>query len=349
MRKTAESCLPGHPDKMCDQIADALVDECLRRDPSSRTNFSVLGSHGMLVIAGEWDSAADFDMAALARSVYADIGYGDELEVFVNVDKPSEERRGLSGPSGAVVVNGYATRETREMLPRPLAYAHALARRLDDARRFDPSFSWLRPDGCVQVSMEKDAMRAVTVLASHAPEVAPNDVRLAILERVVAPVAGSTENMHVHVNPAGAFTHAGFHSASGMNGQRLGADAYGGLVPFCDRALSGKDPRAAERAGADAARAAARFLVEQGLVSSAIVTLVYTAGRAEPISVEALGAADKARGTTVRLGELVRRNFDFRPDAIVERWRLDRPIYRATAAYGHFGRAEFPWEAPFGT
>lgn len=346
MRKTVESCLAGHPDKVCDQIADALVDECLRRDPQAQVDFNVLGSHGMLMIGGEWSSAADFDMASLARGVYADVGYADEIEIFVNVEPPSPELAHVRGPVDTVVVNGYATRETRELLPRPLAYAHALARRLDDLRRLDPSFSWLKPDGKVQVSMDKDVVRAVTVLAAHAPEVEPRDVQQRLLERAIEPVIGRVEDCHIHINPAGPFTQHGFAADSGVSGRRLAVDTYGGLIPFGDNALSGKDPQKAARAGAYAARAAARFLVEQGLVSSAVITVAYTFGRAEPISVEAVGAADKTRGSRLNLSELVRKEFDFRPEAIVERFDLRRPIYRETAVYGHFGRGAFPWERP---
>lgn len=348
MRKTVESVMAGHADKMCDQIADAIVDECLRRDPLAQADLDVLGSHGMLMIGGELKSEADFDVAALARSVYAGIGYTDDIEVFVNLEHPSEELAAVRGPVDTVVVNGYATRETRERLPRPLVYAHAIARRLDDLRRGDPAFAWLRPDGKVQVSMEKDVVKAVTILASHAPEVHPHDVRTALLERVVSPTVGE-EGVQIYINPAGAFTVAGFQADSGVNGRRLAIDTYGGLIPFGDNALSGKDPHKAERAGAYMARVAARYLVDQGLVSSAVVTVAYTFGKEEPISVTAIGAGEKARGSTMDLGEIVRREFDFRPTAIVERLGLARPLYLATATYGHFGRLGFPWEEQWTT
>ncbi len=345
MRKTVESFLAGHPDKVCDQIADALVDECLRRDPQARVDLHVLGSHGMLMVGGEWASAADFDMAALARNVYTEIGYTDDVEVFVNLDRPSEELAALRGPADSCVVSGYATRETRELLPRPVVFAQAMARRCDDLRRANPHFSWLQPDGKVQVSMEKGEVRAVTLLASHAPDMDPKDVKLALMERVVAPVAGG-EDVHVYVNPAGPFTVCGFHADTGVNNRRLSADTYGGLVPFGDNAVSGKDPLTPQRAGAYMARVAARWLVEQELASSALVTIAYTFGRSEPVSVDAAGVGEKTRGAKLNLSELVRKTFDFRPEAIVERLDLRRPLYRQASVYGMFGRAGLPWEEP---
>ncbi len=330
---------------MCDQIADAIVDEFLRRDPEARVDLDVMGSHGMLMIGGEVSSKADFDLSELARRVYRDIGYMDEIEVFVNVDRQSKEMEGLRGASDTVVVHGYATAETREMLPRPLVYAHALARRLDDLRRNDPAFAWLRPDGKVQLVVEKDQVCAVTVLASHDASVNPRDAQATILDRIVTPVVGET-GAQIFINPIGSFTTFGFQADSGASGRKTATDTYGALVPHGDSHLSGKDPFKAERAGAYMARFVARKLVEQGLASSAFVTVAYTLGRAEPVHVEAKGVGGaEGAGVTKDLTAIVKEQFDFRPEAIVERLSLVRPIYQATAVYGHFGRAEFPWES----
>lgn len=345
MRKAAEAVTAGHPDKVCDQIADAIVDEYLRRDPEARVNVSVLGSRGMLVVGGEVRSKADFDVAALAKQTYADIGYADEPEVFANVDVADEPARGPRLPVDACVVNGYATRETREMLPRAFVFANNMARRLDDLRRANPEFSWLLPDGKVQVIAERERVVCVTVQAAHAPNIAPNDVRTAILERVVSPTVGE-EGVQLYINPLGAFVNAGFAAASGMSGRKTAADTYGGLIPHGDSALSGKDPGRAERAGLYLARLAARWLVEQGLASSALVTAAYSPGRAEPAHLEASGVSEKSRGSKMDYTNLVRAQFDFRPDAIVERLGLLKPTYRAAAAYGHFGRPGFAWEEP---
>lgn len=344
MRKAAEAVTAGHPDKICDQIADAIVDEYLRRDPAARVNVNVFGSRGMLVVGGQVRSQADFDLAALAKQTYADIGYVDELEVFANVDAAPLDANAPRVSSDAVVVNGYATKETREMLPRAFVFATNVARRLDDLRRADPNFFWLLPDGKAQVVMERERVVAVSVQASHAENIAPRDVQNALVERAITPIVG--EHAQVVVNPLGAFTSAGFAGASGMSGRKVSSDAYGGLIPHGDSSLSGKDPSRPERAGAYMARLAARFLVEQGLATSALVTAVYVPGRAEPLHLEVSGVSDKSRGAKMDYANLIKAQFDFRPDAIVERLGLLKPMYLQTAAYGHFGRAGFPWEEP---
>src|SRR3989339_119508 len=196
MRKAAEAVTQGHPDKVCDQIADAIVDEYLRRDPAARVNVGVLGSRGMIVVGGEVRSRADFDVAALVKQAYADTGYADEAEVFVNVNVADEPLRGARVPADAAVVNGYATKETREMLPRAFVFANNMARRL-------------------------------------------NDLRPAILERVVSPMVGE-DGVQLHVNPNGAFVHAGFAASSGMSGNKLASDTYGGLIPHGDASISGR-------------------------------------------------------------------------------------------------------------
>src|SRR3989339_862307 len=343
MRKAAEAVTQGHPDKVCDQIADAIVDEYLRRDPAARVNVGVLGSRGMIVVGGEVRSRADFDVAALVKQAYADTGYADEAEVFVNVNVADEPLRGARVPADAAVVNGYATKETREMLPRAFVFANNMARRLDDLRRTDPTFSWLLPNGKVQVVAERDRVTCVTIQVAHAQNIALNDVRTAILERVVSPMVGE-DGVQLHVNPNGAFVHAGFAASSGMSGNKLASDTYGGLIPHGDAYISGRDPGCAKRAGLYAARAAARWLVEQGLASSALVTAAYAPGRAEPVHLEASGVSEKSRGSKMDYANLVKAQFDFRPDAIVERFDLLRPIYRQTASYGHFGRPGFSWE-----
>jgi S-adenosylmethionine synthetase len=344
MRKAAESVRQGHPDRVCDQIADAIVDEYLKRDPEARLSVGVLGSSGMLVVGGRVRSKADFDVAALAKQVYADAGYGDELEVFANVDVGDDRHVGPRSASDAVVVNGFATRETREMLPRAFVQAANVARRLDDLRRADPQFSWLLPDGKAQVIMERDRVVAVTVLAAHAPNIAPNDVRTAVVEHAISPMVGDNDGAQLYVNPLGPFTEAGFSAGCGVSGRKVASDAYGGLVPHGDFSFSGRDPGSAERAGAYMARAAARWLVSQGLAESALVTAAYVPGRAEPVHLEAGGVAAKSRGSKMDYTNLVREHFDFRPDAIVERLDLRKPIYRAASARGQFGGQNFPWE-----
>ena len=335
--------MAGQPDKVCDQVADAIVDAYVRQDPKARVDVSVMGSHGMMMIGGEVTSTADLDLGALACKVYADIGYPDDVEVFVNIEGQSDEMRDANGPSDTVIVNGYATRETREMLPRPVVFAHHMARRIDDLRVTNPEFSWLKPDGKVQLMMDGSRVKAVTLLASHQVSIDPKEVRSALLERVVMPIVGD-EGAQIFINPIGPFTVGGFRADSGANGRRRDVDAYGGLIPFGSVGLSGKDPLKAERAGACMARYVARWIVGQELASSAMVQLVYTMGRDEPIHVRVVGTGEKSRGAKMDLTAAARQEFDFRPEAIVERLGLARPLYQSTATYGHFGRSGFPWE-----
>lgn len=343
MFRAAEARLEGQPDKVCDQIADAIVDEFLRRDPEAKVDLRVLGSHGLLVVSGEVASLADFDVAALAKVVYAEIGYTDDLEVFVNVDRPSPEMDEARGSSDTVVVQGYATKETRELLPKPLVYARLLAKRLDSMRKNDPMFSWLKPDGKAQVVMEKDRASAITILAAHAPGMETKDVQSSLLEHLILFCLGETPP-HVFINPTGPFTVSGFLADSGMSGHAAVSDAYGGLIPHGDKPFCGKDPRKSARAGLYAARAAACFLVRNEMAVSAAVSVGYTLNRPEPLFVEARGIGEKSRGAKMDLTALVKREFDFRPEAIVERFNLARPIYRNISVYGPFGRDDVPWE-----
>jgi len=295
----------------------------------------------MLMIGGVVASQADFDLAELAKKVYREIGYQDEIEVFVNLNpgsRPSEESDG-----GMAVVHGYATRETREMLPRPFVYAQNLVRRLDDLRLADPAFAWLRPDGKVQLMMEQDNLRVLTVLAAHAANISHKEVQAAILERVLEPSL-DVKGAQLNINPTGPITVYGLQAESGGSGRKITADTYGGLIPFGDSTLSGKDPHQAARAGAYMTRLAARYLVKTGLATAAVVKAAYVPGRAEPAYLEAQGLGDKSRGAKLDLSAIVNKEFDFRPAAIVERLGLERPLYQAAAAYGHFGRSGFPWE-----
>ena len=342
---TVESVTSGHPDKICDQITDGIVDEYLRRDPESRLDLKVLGSHGMMMIGGEVNSTADFDVAALAKQIYREIGYLDEIEVFVNVEESSEEIKKTRGSYDTVTVNGYATRETREFLPLPLVLANGLVRRLDDLRKLDPSFHWLGADGKAQVVMEGKKVMAVTLLASHAADVSAIDAQARLLERVVAPVIGG-EDAQIFINPLGIFSVQGFQSEAGASGRRTAADFYGGLIPHGDSSPIGKDPQRAERAGAYMARHVARQLVKEGKADSVVVSLTYTLGRIEPIAIDIKTPSQAPSPGVGResLLEYVKQNYNFNLDAIVEKFDLKKPIYRSISVYGQFGRDGLPWE-----
>lgn len=337
--KVVQALTEGHPDKVCDQIADALVDEYLRRDPQSRIDLSVMGSHGMLTIGGQVCSDADFDAGDLAKNVYREIGYTDDIEPFVNLDvQPHGASHNTQGSDGTVIVSGYATRETREMLPQPLVLCNALARRLDEMRKNVPGFTWMRPDGKVMLVMDGAQVKAVTVLLQHEESMDHMTLQQVILERVVEMTVGPLSGAEVNVNPIGCFSQGGLGFDTGASNRKVVSDTYGGLVPFGTGGLSGKDPGRAERAGAYMARYAAKSLVKQGVADNVYIRAAYSLGKAEPVMLEA--KAGDGRDVT----DVVKSQFDFRPAAIVERLNLRRPMYRATSNYGHFGKEGLPWE-----
>lgn len=341
MLKTVEIPLAGHPDKVCDQIADALLDEYVRRDPKSRVELTVLGSQGMVMIGGSADSRADFDAAEIAKQVYKRIGYEDDIEPFVNIERPPEDvARSMihGGAQGTCVVHGYATKETREMLPRALVYAQALARRIDDLRRHDAAYAWMLPDGKIQVTMDGDKPIAVTVLVQHIRDMEHKHIQIHLLEGAVQPLFGSIEQIKVHINPAGSFHQGGFVAKAGASGRKTHTDLYGGLLPFGGASLAGRDPMHPNRAGSYMARYAAKQLVHEGLASNVFISVGYTIGLPDVMFVEARS------GNGEDLSKVVKERFDFRPESIVEQLNLRQPIYEMTATYGPFGRAGLPWE-----
>ncbi|MBP9827706.1 methionine adenosyltransferase domain-containing protein [Patescibacteria group bacterium] len=341
MWKVVEAPLSGHPDKVCDLIVESVVDEYLRRDPMSKMDIQALGANGMVVVGGAVESKADFDVTEIARRAYASVGYSDEVEFFVNVEKPREEpSRDVKsrGAQGTAIVYGYATRETREMLPRSVVYAQALARRIDELRQGDERFSWLRPDGKVQLAMEGDRIVHAAIIAAHTQEVDAAQVQALLFDHAVTPVLGPCEGVKVFVNPVGGFTTGGFCMNAGVSGRKVLADMYGGLLPHGGMALAGKDPVKPTRAGTYMARFAARAAVQEGLANNVLINAVYTVGLAEPVYLVARGGD----GTDVTAW--VQEHFDFRPEAIVERLNLRRPMYARASEYGMFGKEGVPWE-----
>jgi S-adenosylmethionine synthetase len=337
---TVESVTSGHPDKICDQISDAILDECLQQDPKSRVAVEALGGHGKLFIAGEVTTKASVDFADLAKSLYREIGYKEPLEIVTTIVQQSPDiaqgvDTGGAGDQG--IMYGYATDETPEMLPKAVVLAHRLTRGLEKLRR-DKAVSWLGPDGKSQVTVKGGKVATILVSTQHKANSPNEEIRRTIIEKLIDPIVGEKHDLEILVNPTGKFVLGGFAADTGLTGRKIMVDTYGGFIPHGGGCFSGKDPTKVDRSAAYMARFVAKNLVANGLAKEALVSVAYAIGKAEPLMVEA--ADEKGRD----LSGFVRKHFDFRPLAIIERLALRRPIYRETAAYGHFGKPGLPWE-----
>lgn len=337
---TVESVTSGHPDKVCDQISDAVLDECLRQDSKSRVAVETFGSHGLLVVGGEVTTAADFDTEKISRDIYRDIGYDDDLKVVTNIIKQSPDiARGVDagGAGDQGIMYGFATDETPEFLPKGIVFVHKLAKGLEVMRR-SGKFPWLMPDGKTQVTMENGRVKTVLVSAQHKEGISGDEIKASLIKNLVEPVIGDISGVEIIVNPTGRFVVGGFTADTGLTGRKIMVDTYGGLIPHGGGCFSGKDPTKVDRSAAYMCRFAAKNLVANGFAKTALVSVAYAIGRAEPLMIEAINE----RGES--LADVVKHKFDFRPLAIIERLDLRRPIYRETAAYGHFGKEGLPWE-----
>lgn len=339
-RYTTESVTSGHPDKVCDQISDAVLDACLTGDPKSRVAVESFGSHGTLMLGGEVTTATQFDAEAIARQVYKDIGYTDDLKVLNTIVTQSPDiaqgvDNGGAGDQG--IMYGYATDETPEKLPLGVVLSHALARKLEAVRR-DGTLPWVKPDGKTQVTI--DGGRVITALIStqHDEATSQEDIRAGLIQHVFTPILGDVSQIEILVNPTGKFVIGGFAADAGLTGRKIMVDTYGGLMPHGGGAFSGKDSTKVDRSAAYMCRFAAKNLVTNGHAKTALVSVAYAIGRVEPVMIEAFDGEGK------NLTELVTKNFDFRPQAIIERLGLRKPIFRDTAAYGHFGVPGRAWE-----
>ena len=338
---TVESVTSGHPDKVCDQISDAVLDAFLAQDPYSRVAVETFGSHGLLVVGGEVTSKGTVDAAKIARSLYRDLGYKENLQIMTNIAQQSPDiaqgvDTGGAGDQG--IMYGYAVDETPELLPRAVALAHRLTQGLEALRRKDPECAWLGPDGKSQVTVQDGRVKIVLISCQHAESITQPEIKEILTRKLIKPVIGDLEGVEVLVNPTGKFIVGGFTADTGLTGRKIIVDTYGGLVPHGGGAFSGKDPTKVDRSAAYMARFAAKNVVANGLAKSCVVSVAYAIGRAEPLMVHA--QTDNGKD----LNGLVQEKFDFRPKAIIERLDLRRPIYQKTAAYGHFGRDGFPWE-----
>lgn len=339
-RYTTESVTSGHPDKVCDQISDAILDTCLEQDPKSRVAVETFGSHGTLMIGGEVTTKAKVDFKKIAADVYKSIGYKEKLNILETVAKQSGDiAMGVDtdGAGDQGIMYGYATDETDEYLPQGVVLSHALARRLEKLRR-DETLPYLRPDGKTQVTISKGKVITALTSTQHDKKVSQEQIRKDLIKHLFTPVLGSVKGVEILVNPTGKFVLGGFAADAGLTGRKIMVDTYGGLMPHGGGAFSGKDATKVDRSAAYMCRFAAKNLVANGYAKKALVTVAYAIGRVEPVMVEAF--SDKGKDLT----KIVTKNFDFKPRAIIERLGLRRPIFRDTAAYGHFGVAGRPWE-----
>ncbi len=372
---TSESVTEGHPDKIADQISDAVLDAMLLDDPMARVACETLVTTGMAVVAGEVTTTSVVDLPELIRRTIVDIGYDDarygidghHCAVLTSIGRQSPDiamgvDTGGAGDQGMMF--GYATDETPERLPVPIRYAHALTQRLAEVRRCG-ILPWVRPDGKAQVSVayEDDrpiSVETIVVSTQHAPDVHNDAIREAVIQEVILPVIPSElldpGHCTFHINPTGQFVRGGPHGDAGLTGRKIVVDTYGGMGGHGGGAFSGKDATKVDRCGAYAARWAARNLVDAGLASRCEIQLAYAIGVAQPVSIH-VDTFGTGRCPDGQLAAAVQQVFDFRPQAIIEYLGLREPIFLPTATYGHFGRAPrrktleggravalFPWE-----
>ena len=375
---TSESVTEGHPDKVCDQISDAILDDILAHDPEAHVACETFATTGLVQIMGEISTTHPYDAAAIARRTIREIGYTDPAygfeadscgvltaidaqspDIAMGVNQSFEHQNGGSDPYDKVgagdqgMMFGYACDETPEFMPAPIALAHALTRRLAQARK-SGELPWLRPDGKSQVTVEYDDQGrvvrcpAIVVSTQHGPDVALADLRQAVVETIIKPVIPEKyldAQTRFYINPTGRFVVGGPAGDTGLTGRKIIVDTYGGAAAHGGGCFSGKDPTKVDRSGAYMARYIAKNLVAAGLCRRCQIEVAYAIGVARPVSVLV-----ESYGTGVvddqRLARIVEANFDLRPARIIETLDLRRPIYRQTAAYGHFGRADLdlPWE-----
>jgi len=368
---TSESVSAGHPDKLADQISDGVLDAILAQDPLSRVACETMVTTGIAIIAGEITTKAVIDYPTVVRGVIRDVGYVDDhmgicadtCAVMVSVDRQSpdiaqgvdeNEKSGKEiGAGDQGLMFGYACNETPEFMPLPIALAHRILNRLTEARQ-KQEVDWLRPDSKSQVTIEYDGAKAlrvdnVVVSTQHAPQVSNEEIRSFVVDKIIKPLLPKdldTKNVKYHINPTGRFVVGGPHGDCGLTGRKIIVDTYGGWGRHGGGAFSGKDPTKVDRSAAYMARHVAKNVVAAGLADRCELQLAYAIGVTEPVSVH-IDTFGTGKIDDARICELVREVFPLTPGGIIRHLDLRRPIYRKTAAGGHFGRseAEFTWEA----
>ncbi|QYJ78237.1 methionine adenosyltransferase [Shewanella acanthi] len=364
---TSESVSEGHPDKIADQISDAVLDAILAQDPKARVACETYVKTGMVLVGGEVTTSAWVDIEELTRKTVREIGYvhsdmgfdADSCAVLNAIGKQSPDiNQGVDradpkeqGAGDQGLMFGYASNETDILMPAPITYAHALVKRQSEVRK-DGTLPWLRPDAKSQVTFAYEdnkivGIDAIVLSTQHSPDIAQDDLIEGVMETIIKPVLPAqwlNKDTKYFINPTGRFVIGGPMGDCGLTGRKIIVDTYGGMARHGGGAFSGKDPSKVDRSAAYAARYVAKNIVAAGLADRCEIQVSYAIGVAEPtsISVETFGTGKVSEEVLIKL---VRQHFDLRPYGLTEMLNLARPIYQATAAYGHFGRSEFPWEA----
>ena len=372
---TSESVTEGHPDKICDQISDAILDAMLEKDPYSRVACETFCTTGMVMVMGEITTSASVDIQSIVRNTVRDIGYDrakygfdadtcavlssiheQSADIALGVDRSAESKNGESedenGAGDQGLMFGYACNETKELMPLPISLAHRLAKQLTRVRK-DGMMAYLRPDGKTQVTVEyidgvPTRIEAIVISSQHSPDVSLETIRKDVIDNVILPIIPNEmidDKTKIYVNPTGRFVIGGPNGDTGLTGRKIIVDTYGGYSRHGGGAFSGKDPTKVDRSASYAARYVAKNIVASGVADKCEVQIAYAIGVAKPVSVM-VDTFGTAKVEEEKIAEFVENNVDLRPSAIINKFGLRRPIYRQLAAYGHVGREDLdiPWE-----
>ena len=365
---TSESVTEGHPDKVCDHISDAVLDEFLKRDPESRVAVETLVTTGHVTVSGEvWPFPVPFDIEKVVRETIAEIGYDNlalkfdakNCEVVVKMDPqssdisqgvtPTEQKEQGAGDQGLMF--GYATNETEELMPLPILLAHKLTKKLADVRK-SKELAWVRPDGKSQVSVayvddKPTRVETIVISTQHDPEISEEEIRKQVIDKVIKPVCGNWwhDGIVIYVNPTGSFEIGGPYGDTGLTGRKIIVDSYGGMGRHGGGAFSGKDPSKVDRSACYMCRYVAKNLVAAGLADRCEIQIAYAIGRCQPLSLM-VNTFETNKIPEEEIEKILNSHFDMKPASIITHLDLKRPIYKKTAGYGHFGRnePEFTWE-----